>query len=48
MTGATDQAGNPVPLRQGLLNFIMAKSQGKWQILVMHNMDLAASPQAPK
>ena len=48
MTGATDQAGIPVPLRQGLLNFVMAKSQGKWQIVVMHNMDLAASPQAPK
>ena len=48
MTGATDPAGNPVPLRQGLLNFVMVKSQGKWQIVVMHNMDLAVSPQAPK
>jgi uncharacterized protein (TIGR02246 family) len=48
MTGAADQAGNPVPLRQGLLNFVMEKSQGKWQILVMHNMDLAGPPPAPK
>lgn len=48
MTGATDPAGNPGPLRQGLLNFVMTKSQGKWQIVVMHNMDLAASPPAPK
>jgi len=48
MTGATDPAGNPGPLRQGLLNFVMAKSQEKWQIVVMHNMDLTASPPAPK
>ncbi|MGA2634837.1 MAG: SgcJ/EcaC family oxidoreductase [Terracidiphilus sp.] len=48
MTGATDPAGNPVPLRQGLLNFVMVKSHGKWQIAVMHNMDLPASPPAPK
>jgi uncharacterized protein (TIGR02246 family) len=48
MTGAVDQAGNPVALRQGLLNFVMEKSQGKWQILVMHNMDLNASPPAAK
>ncbi len=48
MTGATYPAGNPVPLRQGLLNFVMTKSQGKWQIVVMHNMDVAASPTAPK
>ena len=48
MTGAVDLAGNPVALRQGLLNFVMEKSQGKWQILVMHNMDLNASPPAAK
>jgi hypothetical protein len=30
------------------LNFVMAKSQEKWQIVVMHNMDLTASPPAPK
>ena len=48
MTGSTDPAGNPVALRQGLLNFVMVKSQGKWQIVVMHNMDLPASQPAPK
>lgn len=48
MTGATDPAGNPVPLRQGLLNFIMVKSEGRWQIAVMHNMDLPASQPTPK
>ena len=48
MTGATDPAGNPVPLRRGLLNFVMVKSEGKWQIVVMHNMDLTVSPPALK
>ncbi|HUD12115.1 MAG TPA: SgcJ/EcaC family oxidoreductase [Terracidiphilus sp.] len=46
MMGATDPAGNPVPLRQGLLNFVMTKSEGKWQIVVMHNMNLDAPPAA--
>jgi uncharacterized protein (TIGR02246 family) len=41
MTGATDAQGNPRPLRQGLLNFVMMKNQGQWQIVVMHNMDVA-------
>ena len=48
MTGATDPAGNPVPFRRGLLNFVVVKSQGKWQIVVMHNLDLTASPPALK
>lgn len=48
MTGATDPAGNPVPLRQGLLNFVMVKSQGNWQIVVMHNLDLTAPPPMQK
>jgi len=48
MTGSTDPAGNPVPLRQGLLNFTMTKSHDKWQIAVMHNMNLPAPPPAPK
>ena len=44
MTGATDTDGKPSPLRQGLLNFTMEKSKGHWQIVVMHNLDLSASP----
>jgi uncharacterized protein (TIGR02246 family) len=44
MTGAADAQGNPRPLRQGLLNFVMMKSAGRWQIVVMHNMDLVPSP----
>jgi uncharacterized protein (TIGR02246 family) len=48
MTGATDPQGNPRPLRQGLLNFLMAKNDGQWQIVVMHNLDLTALPSAAK
>ena len=44
MTGATDPHGNPRPDRHGLLNFVMAKDAGRWQIVVMHNLDLSAPP----
>jgi uncharacterized protein (TIGR02246 family) len=44
MTGATDPQGNIRPARNGLLNFTMAKNDGKWQIVVMHNLDLSALP----
>jgi uncharacterized protein (TIGR02246 family) len=48
MTGATDPQGNPWPDRQGLLNFVMTKDVGDWQITVMHNMDLPGPPPATK
>ena len=48
MTGVVDAQGNPRPDRQGLLNFVMAKDAGRWQIVVMHNLDLTALPPAPK
>jgi uncharacterized protein (TIGR02246 family) len=41
MTGAkryTD--GQKIPLRKGLLNFVMTRQAGQWLITVMHNMDL--------
>src|SRR5580692_7712690 len=44
LTGARDPQGNPRPDRQGLLNFVMAKNAGEWQIMVMHNLDLTALP----
>jgi uncharacterized protein (TIGR02246 family) len=44
MTGATDPQGNPRPDRQGLLNFVMEKDNGQWQIAVMHNLDLTPLP----
>jgi hypothetical protein len=37
-----------VPLRQGLLNFTMTKSQGRWQIVVMHNMNLMPASEDAK
>ena len=40
MTGAKGRDGQDIPLRKGLLNFIMTRSSGQWLITVMHNMDL--------
>jgi uncharacterized protein (TIGR02246 family) len=48
LTGATDAQGNARPLRQGVLNFVMAKNDGEWQIVVMHNLDLTALPPPAK
>lgn len=44
MIGAKASDGQEIPLRKGLLNFIMTKECDKWLIMVMHNMDLPASP----
>jgi uncharacterized protein (TIGR02246 family) len=40
MTGAKGPDGQDIPLRKGLLNFIMTRSSGQWLIMIMHNMDL--------
>jgi uncharacterized protein (TIGR02246 family) len=48
LTGLGDPQGNPRPPRQGLLNFAMGKNDGKWQIVVMHNMDLPPATPAAK
>ena len=40
MTGAKGRDGQDIPLRKGLLNFIMTRSSGQWLIMIMHNMDL--------
>ena len=48
MTGVIDAQGSPRPDRDGLLNFVMAKNAGRWEILVMHNLDLSAQPPPPK
>jgi uncharacterized protein (TIGR02246 family) len=42
MTGALDVDGSPVPLRKGLLNWIVTKNGERWLITVMHNQDLPA------
>jgi uncharacterized protein (TIGR02246 family) len=46
MTGVMDAQGNSRPDRLGLLNFVMTRNDGQWQILVMHNLDLTALPAA--
>jgi uncharacterized protein (TIGR02246 family) len=43
MTGAMDPQGN-LRDRDGLLNFVMEKNAGRWEIVVMHNLDLSALP----
>jgi len=40
MTGAKGRDGQDIPLRKGLANFVMTRSNGQWLITVMHNMDL--------
>ena len=44
MTGAKNSEGQDIPLRKGLLNFVMTKEGDKWLITVMHNMNLPESP----
>ncbi len=48
MTGATDAQGSPRADRQRLSNFVMVKDAGRWQIIVMHNLDLTALPPPSK
>jgi len=40
MTGAKGPDGQEIPLRKGLLNLVMTRSNGQWLTTVMHNMDL--------
>jgi len=48
MTGVLDRQGNPRPDREGLLSFVIAKNSGRWQIVVMQNLDISALPPPPK
>jgi uncharacterized protein (TIGR02246 family) len=48
MSGVVDAQGNPRPDRDGLLNFVMTKNAGHWEIVVMHNLDISALPPLPK
>jgi uncharacterized protein (TIGR02246 family) len=43
ITGAKNREGQNIPLRKGLLNFVMTREGEKWFIIVMHNMDLPTS-----
>jgi uncharacterized protein (TIGR02246 family) len=40
MTGSTAPDGTPIPLRKGLLNWLVTNHDGRWLITVMHNQDL--------
>jgi uncharacterized protein (TIGR02246 family) len=40
MTGAKGPDGQEIPLRKGLLNLVMTRSNSQWLSTVMHNMDL--------
>ena len=42
MTGAKSTEGQDIPLRKGMLNFVMIKEGNKWFITVMHNLSLPA------
>jgi len=48
MTGLLDRQGNFRPDREGLLSFVMAKNAGRWESVVMHNLDTSALPPLPK
>lgn len=49
MTGSTNMQGNPQSERTGLLNFVMEKRDGRWEIVVMHNLETSAfAPPPPK
>jgi ketosteroid isomerase-like protein len=47
MTGAMDPQGN-LRDRNGLLTLVMEKNAGRWEIVVMHNLDLSAPLPPPK
>jgi hypothetical protein len=44
MTGAKNPDGEDIPLRSGLLSFVMTKMGEKRFIAVMHNMNLLDRP----
>ena len=40
MTGALAWDGHVIPVREGLLHWIVTSQQGRWLITVMHNQEL--------
>ncbi len=45
MTGATEADGTPIPIRKGLLNWVVARHGDRWLISVMHNQELTPRKQ---
>jgi uncharacterized protein (TIGR02246 family) len=45
-TGSRAPDGREVGTRKGLLNLVVTKEEGKWQVAVLHNTDLTVAPPA--
>ncbi len=45
MTGATEQDGTQMPIRKGLLNWLVTNNGKKWMITVMHNQEFTPRKQ---
>jgi len=48
MTGAKKRDGSDWPFRAGLYNFLMAKRNGRWVVIVSHAADFNAVAPAAK
>lgn len=47
-TGSIAPDGKDRGTRKGLASWVVAKDDGRWQVVVMHNMDLPVQPDRPK
>jgi uncharacterized protein (TIGR02246 family) len=45
MTGALEADGTPIPIRKGLLNWVVTRHGDRWLISVMHNQELTPRKQ---
>ncbi len=47
MTGAKTREGADWPYREGYVNYLMAKRNGRWVIIVSHTADFNAKTRGP-
>jgi uncharacterized protein (TIGR02246 family) len=45
MTGATEADGSPIPIRKGLMNWVVTRHGERWLIALMHNQEF--TPRKP-
>lgn len=45
MTGAIETDGTPIPIRKGLLNWVVTRHGDRWLISVMHNQEFTPRKQ---
>jgi uncharacterized protein (TIGR02246 family) len=45
MTGAIETDSTPIPLRKGLMNWVVSRHGDRWLIAVMHNQEFTARKQ---